>query len=240
MYEALGYSNFVEFLNDSEYAPMTKAQFYERKAIFDKEGGPVFDLLNSMGIPTRHRKLLGKGNVWIDGDNLVVKQDDSETTIEITDTLRLKEALIALADANADKSAKLDKQTAAITAHDEKTRELYDEIDRVRASRAADVNQDPHSLAIVNLTFAYRALVESVEAMNDIEREQFAPRDFELIAARNADLAAAFGRSDWTKIAGTRAPLPASDANGDADLDALINQALDDEDGNDAELAKSL
>lgn len=236
LYEPMGYSTFVEFLSESEYAPMTKSQFYERKAILEKEGDVLFDLLTEMGVSIRNRKLLGKGNVQIDGDSAIVTLGDDVVSIELTDRTRLLEVITTVIDAKSDLQKKLDKQAEAIAKHDDKVRELYDEVDRVKASKVAEVGQDPHSIAMVNLNFAYRALIEAVEDMTPIEREQFAPRDFELIAARNADLAAAFGRSDWTKIA----PAPAAaKTEGADDIDDLINRALEDDD-NDAELAESL
>lgn len=238
MYEALGFETFVDFLNNSEYSPMTKAQFYERKAIWDKEGEKLFDLLTELGVSVRKRKLLGKGSVAIDGNTVIVTNDGEETAIDLSDRHRIMETISALADANADKSHKLEKQQKAIDGHKEKVTDLYAQIDSIRASKAADIGQDPHSQAILNLNFAYRALIESVADMSPVEQEQFVTRDFELIAARNADLAAAYGRGDWTKIAPATAGAKTESVD---DLDALIDQALDEEsDPNDAELADSL
>ena len=54
MFESLGYDNFVEFLNESEYAPMTKSQFYERVKLLETEGDMTFDLLNSLSVPIKN------------------------------------------------------------------------------------------------------------------------------------------------------------------------------------------
>lgn len=235
-YLSLGYATMVDFLG-SDDSPVTKSQYYERKALLEKEGDKLFDLFGNIGLSLRNRKLLGAGNVQIDGENaIVLGADGEEIVIPVSDTSRLLEVVTTVIDAKLDLQKKLDKQAEAIAKHDDKVRELYDEVDRVKASKVAEVGQDPHSIAMVNLNFAYRALIEAVEDMTPIEREQFAPRDFELIAARNADLAAAFGRSDWTKIA----PAPAAaKTEGADDIDDFINRFLEDDD-NDAELAESL
>lgn len=232
-YKTLGFATMVDFLNESELSPMTKHQFYDRKALLEKEGDQVFNLLNDLGVSVRQRKLLGKGNVQIDGETVLVTTDGEETAIELTDRTRILETLTALADANADKTKKLDKQKSQLESADVKIGELYNEVDRARAAAAAGIEQDPHSIAIVNLTFAYHAVMDTVGDMNEVEREQFAPRDFSLIADLMADLAAAYGRGDWTKIAPS-----GSKPTGD-DIDSVISSALD-EDDNDSELAKSL
>lgn len=234
IYLSLGFLTMVDFLN-SDQSPLTKSQYYERKALLEKEGDQLFDAFSSLGLSARRRKLLGKGSVELDGETVIVKDGDQETSIDLTDRSRLLETLTALADANSDKSAKLEKQKAAIDKHDDKVRELYTEIDRVKAAKAADVNDDPHSIALVNLTFAYKTLAETVGDMNEIEREQFAPRDFQLIAALNAELASAYGRNDWTKISAA----PAAAVTGD-DVDAILTHALDEDESNDDELASQL
>jgi hypothetical protein len=243
-YLALGYKDMVEFLTKSEYSPMTKHQFYDRKEILEREGDVVFNMLNDLGVSIRQRKLLGKGNIQLDGDTVIVTTDgEEEVSIDLTDRRRLLETLTALADANADKSHKLERQQKAIDGHGDKVRELHADYDRLRASKAADAGQDPHSLAVINLNFAYRALIEAVSDMSPIEQEQFVARDFQLIADLNHDLAAAFGRKDWTTIAGRTAdtPVRSSGDNKIDGIDAVIAAALEEEDeSNDSELAAKL
>jgi hypothetical protein len=231
IWAALGFANMVDFLN-SERSPMSKAQYYERKALLEKEGDPLFDLYGEIGLSARKRKLIGKGSVELEGETVIVKTDDQETTIDLSDRNRILETISALADANADKSHKLDKQQKKIDGHRTKVEELYSEIDTIRAAKAADLGQDPHSVAVIHLNFSFRELIDTVCDMTPIEREQFVARDFELIAERMTELAAAYGRSDWTKIA------PATAAAAADDIDAVIASAL--EEDNDASLAAKL
>lgn len=73
-YELLGYQTMAEFLDNCEFAPMTRHQFYERLKVLKSEGDALYDLLTEMGVSISTRKLLTKGErrVEIDGDELVI------------------------------------------------------------------------------------------------------------------------------------------------------------------------
>lgn len=98
LFEPFGFTRMADFLEGSPLSPMTKNQFYDRKELFEKEGEHVFDLLNSAKIPLSVRKRLGAGNVQIDGDKVIVKDDAHEIAIDLNNQTGLVEALTALAD----------------------------------------------------------------------------------------------------------------------------------------------
>lgn len=104
MHEACGFTRFAEFLDRSPYSPMTKHQFYKRREVFEREGEQVFDLMNEIGLPLARRKLLGRGQVRVEGETIVVQDGDDEISIELADRARILETLSALADANAEKA----------------------------------------------------------------------------------------------------------------------------------------
>lgn len=237
LYEPLGYSTFVQFLNESEYAPMTKSQFYERKAMLEKEGDKLFDLLTEVGVSIRQRKLLGKGSVELSGDVVTIHDGEESTAIALSDRVRLLETLSALADANAEKSIKLERQKEKIDKHADEKRDLYDEIDRVRASKAAP-SPDDHMIARVELGLAFSRLRDIVTSLSGIEKDQFRDSVLEDVAGWTADLRQAYNP-------GTAAERPAAEAEivGDTFDDAL-NNFLDkvdlDDVANDGELAAQL
>lgn len=81
MYLELGYENFVDFLSNSEYAPMSKSEFYRKRDIFLAEGGELFDLMNEIGVSMNVRKQLAAGNyeaIVIDGDKVRVGDDEAD------------------------------------------------------------------------------------------------------------------------------------------------------------------
>ena len=239
MYQAFGYDRFVDFLEEYAHAPMSKAQYYERKALLDKEGDALFDMYHDLGLSIRRRKLLGKGNVELDGDKVIVHDGEILTEIALTDRSRLLETLSALADANAEKSIKLERQKEKIDKFDSEKRDLYDEIDRVRASKVAAA-PDEHMIARVELGLAFSRLRDTVAGLSDIEKDQFRDSVLEDTAGWTADLREAY-KTGTAKAK----PAAASAIVGDTFAEAFTNflETVDDDiDGedNDGELAAQL
>jgi len=237
LHEALGFETFVAFLNESEYSPMSKQQFYDRKAILEKEGEKMFDLLTELGVSMRKRKLLGKGSVEIVGDIAIVHDGGETTEIQLTDRTRLLETLTALADANAEKSIKLERQKEMIDKHADEKRDLYEEMDRVRASKAAPTPDD-HMIARVELGLSFTRLRDSAAGLSEIEKDQFRDSVLEDVAGWTASLREAYKP-------GTAAAKPAAEAEivGETFDDALTNflDKVDlDDVANDGELAAQL
>jgi hypothetical protein len=237
-HEALGYQRFVEFLDQSEYSPMSKAQYYERRALLEKEGDQVFNFFNDLGVSIRKRKLLGKGNVEIEGENVIIRDGEEETSIAMTDRSRLLETLSALADANADKSAKLEKQKEKIDRHGEKVRELYDDLDRERARQLSELGQDPHSMALANLCFAFASVRDEAAKLPALDRDARRDNVLEVAANQMNLLRAAYGTRSGSANGDSSEPVLVGDT-----VDEMLENFLDGVDlsgGNDAELAAKL
>lgn len=218
IYESLGFENFVDFLNNSEYAPMTKSQFYERKNLLENEGDATFDLLNSFSMPVSKRKLLGKGNIALDGETVIITGDDGEeTTIEITDRTRLLETLTALADNSAELRRKVESQKTKLNKADDFIINLQDEMHRVKTEKHAEFT-DFHAGALLNLVVAFKALEHQAEQLTLIEQTKFAPPVFETIAAQMDALSQAYNRvNKKPKFAAVDDEMPS------LNLDAKVN-----------------
>lgn len=133
MFESFGFTRFADFLEQWDHSPMTKNQFYDRKKIFENEGEKLFDVLNGIGLPVQKRKLLGKGNVSLDGETVIVKSDDgSETSIEISDRARLLETLTALADRSASLNEQTKKQKEKIERGEQEIEKLQKKLDEAK------------------------------------------------------------------------------------------------------------
>lgn len=200
MHETLGFSRFDDFLNESEYSPMTKSQFYERKAVLEKEGDSLFDLLNSSGVPIYKRKLLGTGQISVEGEIVTIKTElgdgnSSVQQIELNDRTRLLETLTALADRNSELARKADKKQELLDKQKNALLKAEEEIERVKTEKRVEAGLDPHSNSLMNLIGAFAAHRQIVEKLSDLEKAQFAPRTFETIAAQLKDLTAAYGRN---------------------------------------------
>lgn len=194
-YKRLGFDNFVGFLNNYESSPMTKNQFYDRKALLEKEGDATFDLLNSVSMPVSKRRLLGKGNIQIEGETVIIRDGDGgEHEIELRDRTRLLETLTALADANADKSATLDKQKTKLTANDERIADLVRLLEDAK-NRPGTLNSVEFFVRCVS---SIDAFAEFVKQQTPVEKERDSEFNLNGIFAAFARLQAAYGRHDMS------------------------------------------
>lgn len=238
-HEDLGFPRFVDYL-DSDLSPISKHAFYERKPLFEKEGPALFDLYAANGLPKKTRKLLAAGTVEIDGENLVIHNGDETQVVTINDRTVWIESLTALAEANAEKSAKIEKQNEKIERHDAEKRELYNENDRLRASKAAEIEGDPHSMALVAVIGAFKNLREEIASLSPVDRGARRDNVLELLAGQMQLTAESYGSADWTR----HAPRPERSAGLDPEdeyIEGLIDRVFEDEGGgNDAELAAAM
>lgn len=135
IFEAFGFTRFDDFLDGYENSPMSYRQFYDREKLLEKEGDELFDVLNDLRMSHRARKLLGSGNVALEGNTVIVKTmnddgDEIEEEIQIDDKTRLLQTLSALADQNANLNRKTDRQKTLIDKKDSQIEELSERIQR--------------------------------------------------------------------------------------------------------------
>lgn len=162
MYEALGYETFVDFLNQSEYSPMSKSQYYERLALMREHGDEVYDLLTSVGIPVRAQKLLGKGEVAIRGDALVI--GDQEISLESSGLV--KQIITEFVDEARERDRKIETQARKIEDLERTLDVGRDELAQLERALDETRRADPHSQA---LTAAFRSLGELAETVGQMD-----------------------------------------------------------------------
>lgn len=247
-YRALGYNSFVAFLNNSGLHEVTKNRYYDRIKLLNKEGDPVFDALTIAGVPITVRGYLEPGDVTIEGESIVVKGDDdaSDIVIHKDDHQSIVTALRNQAQIRrtaAKELAKAKEELAAVKEkHDAEKRELYDENERLRASKMAEVNADAHMMAVIEVKLAFKRLEDEAAKLSPVEQEQFRHRTLEDLAYCMQSLSESYGSSpDWARHAPSP-DLPANVAPGSDDewfaqKLAEVNTAPDD---NDAELAAAM
>lgn len=127
MYEQYGFKSFADFLDKCPSSPMTKNQYYDRKKLLDQEGEEAFNLLNSLNVAAKHRKLLTAGDIVLDGDQLIV----GNKAVAINDAKAVRKAIaqavqrfetIEAKSAKAEKEIeKLKKQVEELKAEAENT-----------------------------------------------------------------------------------------------------------------------
>jgi hypothetical protein len=165
-FKQLGYQTVVEFLN-SDHSPVTKSQYYERLNALSKEGEEVFDLLNSMDISLSNRKLLAKGEIRIDGEEVVVGREEREERIAVSDRLGVKTLIATLAEAKARGEQRIAEQERKIK-RGEKDVEKYKRKLADAERRGGPTSGTPHGQALLTLVGAYANLRDEIIASRDV------------------------------------------------------------------------
>lgn len=98
LYKPLGFTRFDTFLDESHYSPMTYKQFNDREKILLNEGDELFNLLNAINAPMAKRRLLGKGEVTVEGEEVIIRDETAEHRVDVSDRATLLSTLSRLAD----------------------------------------------------------------------------------------------------------------------------------------------
>ncbi len=182
-HNALGFSNFDSFLDESPYSPMTSNQYRDRKALLEREGDSTFDLLNSLKVPASTRKALPEGVVKIEGDVIAI----ADERIQMTDRERVKELIRDLAKRNSQQSTKLNKGQKDFE-------KLQKELTQLKANPAAlSLSSTPHNQALTLAVAALGGLAIEVGKLPAEEAAQIRDEAMRLLSAQWANLQYAYG-----------------------------------------------
>ena len=180
LYLSLGYETFVEFLN-SDDSPVTKNQYYDRIKLLNSEGDQLYDTLSQLSFPVSKRKLLGKGEIAVEGETVIVKTADGEEQIELNDKNRLLQTISALADRAAETTAlktKLDKGAKDNQRLKERIRDLEE-----NPTSSNSVARSPLDVASITVAGALAELAGILSSAAPEERQYFLTTKFGLITA---------------------------------------------------------
>lgn len=181
-YESLGYQTMVEFLDQCPHSPLTKHQFYDRKAALEIEGDAAYDLLNSLGVPLSKRRLLTEGVVSIDGDTITVGLESAR----IDDRARITEIIRTLASKTAEQTRTIERGKKE---HDNLKRKLDD---AKKSAVLLDSQAHPFGQALLASIGALARLTTEARALDPDESLQLRGRAMELLAQQRRELEEAF------------------------------------------------
>ncbi len=163
MFKALGFDTFDKFLDESEFSPMSKRQYYDRLALIRGHGDEIYDLLTSVGISVRAQKMLGHGDLAIKGDALVI----GDQQIEMSNVGLIKDVLNEMFDEKrtlmADRE-KLKKQNDALK--DQIARGTDENAELMRALDAMREG-NPHDRSLARVVESLLEHTEVVGQMDD-------------------------------------------------------------------------
>lgn len=199
LYLAAGFQRFDDFMDNHPRSKMSYKRFNYIEGIYNNLGPETFDLMSGSGLSMRQMKALGRGNVEVDGDHIVVTSDDGQTeAIEIANRRQWLDAVTTLAKAKSDSDEKVRRQQKTIESQEQTIQNAHDDLDRERARKYAEAGQDPHSVALANACFALAALREAAGELSPVDRSARRDNVLETLAGQLEKLRAAY-RSEGTE-----------------------------------------
>lgn len=192
MHEELGFTRFADFLDQSEYSPMPKSEFYRRKELYDAEGGQLYDTFNAARIPISTRRLLAKlgdAEISIDGDEIVIGDERSD----LSDLPTIKALIGNFASDNKKLLESKEKADKALAAEKDKNKRGTEELNELRRSIDAANEGTEYERALMGVIKAFITLTSEAKELPDDERAERGAADLQTIAGQYFALSDAFG-----------------------------------------------
>lgn len=170
----MGFDTFTDLLQ-SDHCFIGKSAYYERRELLHKEGEQLYDVFNGLEISLRKRKLLGKGSLEIDENDLIFTETGER--VALTDRKRLLEILAIAVDANVEKTAKIEKGEADFNRERERRLALEDGLVATNGSAIPDLDK-AHMVA----SGAVAALADEISRLDARDAQQYLDGPMNLLA----------------------------------------------------------
>jgi hypothetical protein len=217
LYLEAGYKTFDQFLDKAPESPMSHDAYRLRVNLLQAEGDELFDSFNSIGLSLSKRKLLGKGSVEVDGEEIVVRDDKDELRIPLNNRTELLSAISRLADKNNEKSRTIERGKKELERKDKKLQEAL-------APKQSSDELTPFVAARVTVLTALDGLIRATRALGSVERAERRTETLTLLDPLWTRLHEAFGlQSEQTAHKGNALTDLISEADMNDLADALEN-----------------
>lgn len=123
LYRELNFSRFDDFL-ESEHSPMNYAKFNRLEKAIESEGDELFDFLQAIDAPLSKRKLLGKGDVRVEGKEIVAHIGDDEIRVPLNNTARILGVLSRVVEQRNEQSRRIQRGEKQVKSLKAKVEEL--------------------------------------------------------------------------------------------------------------------
>jgi hypothetical protein len=189
-HEELGFTRFDDFLDQSPDAPMTYRQYNERIKVLNIEGDETFELMNSLRIPISKRRLLGKGEVEVEGKEIRV----GEQAFNLDDTGAVIEAFRVLAQTSAEKERTIGRQKKQL----DQGQKDFDALKR--SAIFANPHDTTSGQALLQFSGAARHLEQVLEDAPAEERQAIQDAIFDVLTHTQLTISAALGLASKEEI----------------------------------------
>ncbi len=182
-YTADGFTRFDEFLDKSSISPMSYAKFNRLEKALLTEGDELFNYLNAINAPMAKRRLLGKGTLAIEGEEIVLRHDEDEQRISLSDRATLLTTLSKLAD-------QANEQSRTIARGKKDVDKWKRKADEASANGRPDAT--PYETALDDAIAAIVKLTAEAEQLPENERPAALDRMLRTLAAAYTNLMRAY------------------------------------------------
>jgi hypothetical protein len=201
LYKALGFNRFEDFL-DSDQSRMNYAKFNRLEKAIEREGDELFDYLQAIDAPLSKRKLLGKGEVCVEGKELVLQTgNDEETRIPLNNQTRILGVITRLVEQNNERGRKIKRGEA-------RNKTLKEQVEELKKGNGHGGSKDGFYDALLNVIGAMSVLAVEAEKVPENERRKQRKAVNEAISEhlKRVDVALGLAVPDQVKKRNVRVP----------------------------------
>jgi hypothetical protein len=124
LYLSEGFKRFDDFLDESPLSPMNYKKFNRLETALINEGDELFNYLNAINAPLARRRLLGKGTLAVEGEEVVIRDEKEEHRFPVGDRATLLTTLSKLADKCTEQSRTIERQKKKLRKGEEEFEQL--------------------------------------------------------------------------------------------------------------------
>jgi hypothetical protein len=188
LFKALGFKRFKDFM-ESDRAPMNYQKFNRLEGAIEREGDALFDYLNAIDAPLSKRKLLGRGDVRVEGKEVVahVEGEEEEIRVPLNNTARLLSVLSRVVEQRNEQARRIARGKKEVKSLKEKVAELAD------GNGHNGAGQGGYMDAVLNLIGSFSLLATEIEKLPEAKRAELRTQFFDTVGENMKRVDEAFG-----------------------------------------------
>jgi hypothetical protein len=185
LFRALGFQRFKDFM-ESDRAPMNYQKFNRLEGAIEREGDALFDYLQAIDAPLSQRKLLGKGDVRVEGKEVVAQVGDEEIRVPLNNQSRILSVLSRVVDQRNEQARKIKRGEKEVKA-------LKDKVAELKTSNGHGTGQGGFFDAQLNLIGSFSVLAAEAEKLPEDQRKKLRKSFYNTVAEHMKRIDEAFG-----------------------------------------------
>lgn len=186
----LGHRTFVDLIESF----MSKSSFYRAKELYLKEGAQNFKYLEEWKVSDRTRQLLSSGDIFVDGNEVVI---GGEERVPLGESKVIKTVIEQLVRDKVTAETVLAKSEAVVAKKDAKNKDLSAENQRLNEVLDAMEEGTPFEQAYLRAIKALITLKNEIEELDHDERRERAGVDVPEFERRLEEIREAYGAAAW-------------------------------------------